>query len=103
MVGFVLYGCWPQSGVPVHHTDTEAGVHFILRFMIDARYQGCGYGRAGMAAVIAQIKTEPDAHKIVISYDASNLVMARLCISVGFQPTGRFIDDEIEACISLSG
>lgn len=101
MVGFVLYGCWPPSGVPVHHTDVEAGVHFILRFMIDARYQGRGYGRAGMAAVIAQIKNEPGAHKITISYDASNLVMAQLCKSVGFLPTGIVIEDEIEACLPL--
>jgi len=101
MVGFVLYGCWPQSGVPVHHTEAEPGVHFILRFMIDACYQGRGYGRAGMAAVIAQIKTELGAHKLAISYDASNPVMAQLCRSVGFQPTGRVIEDEIEACLSL--
>lgn len=52
-------------------------------------------------AVIAQIKTEPGAHKITISYDASNLIMAQLCKRVGFQPTGRVFDDEIEACISL--
>ena len=103
MVGFVLYGCWPQSGVSIHHTAAEPGAHFILRFMIDAHYQGRGYGRAGMAAVIAQIKTEPGVYKIAISYDESNPVMARLCMSVGFQPTGRVIDDEIEACISLSG
>jgi diamine N-acetyltransferase len=101
MVGFVLYGCWPHSAVPVHHTDAEPGVHFILRFMIDARYQGRGYGRARMEAVIAQIKREPGAHRIAISYDTSNLVMARLCGSVGFLPTGRVIEDEIEACISL--
>lgn len=101
MVGFVLYGCWPERGVSVYHTACEASAHFILRFMIDARYQGRGYGRAGMAAVIAQIKTEPDAHKIAISYDGSNAVMARLCLSVGFQPTGRVIEDEIEACLTL--
>ena len=101
IVGFVLYGCWPTQGVPAHHTDTEAGAHFILRFMIDVRYQGRGYGYAAMAAVIAQIKREPSAKKIAISYDASHPVMARLCRSVGFQPTGRVIDDEIEACITL--
>jgi diamine N-acetyltransferase len=101
MVGFVLYGCWPAEGVPAHHTSAEAGVHFILRFMIDARYQGRGYGRAGMAAVIARIRGEPGAHTIAISYNAGNPVMARLCQRVGFQPTGRLLDDEIEACISL--
>lgn len=101
MVGFVLYGRWPEQGVSVYHTSAEPGTHFILRFMIDARYQGRGYGRAGMAAVIAQIKAEPGAHKLAISYDAINPVMARLCGGVGFQPTGRVLDDEIEADISL--
>ena len=101
MVGFVLYGCLPTSGLPTQYHDAEPGVHFILRFMIDARYQGRGYGRSGMTAVIAQIKTEPGVHKIAISYDTSNPVMAQLCGSVGFLPTGRLIDDEIEACISL--
>lgn len=101
MVGFVLYGCWPERGIPVHHTDAEPGIHFILRFMIDARYQGRGYGRTSMVALIAQIKREPGAKKIAISYDTSNSVMERLCRSVGFQPTGRVIDDEIEACIVL--
>ncbi|MCB0061534.1 MAG: GNAT family N-acetyltransferase, partial [Caldilineaceae bacterium] len=101
MVGFVLYGCWPASGVSVYHTAAEAGVHFILRYMIDARFQGRGYGRAGMAAVIAQIKRTAGAHKLAISYDASNPAMARLCQSVGFEPTGRLLDDEIEACIFL--
>ena len=55
-----------------------------------------------MAAVIAQIKTEPGAHKIAISYDAGNPIMARLCKRVGFLPTGRVIDDEIEACMALT-
>jgi diamine N-acetyltransferase len=102
MVGFVLYGCWPASGVSIHHSQAKPGIHFVLRFMIDARYQGRGYGRAGMERVIEQIKAEPEAQAVMISYDRTNLVMERLCTSVGFQPTGRLIDDEIEARIVFS-
>jgi diamine N-acetyltransferase len=99
MVGFVLYGRWPAEGVAPHHTHAEPGVHHVLRYMIDARYQGQGYGRAGMERVIGQIRSEPDVRAITISYDPNNLIMIRLCGRVGFQPTGRLIDDEIEARI----
>lgn len=97
MVGFAMYGRWPVTGIPAHHAEATPGIDFILRFMIDGRYQGRGYGRAAMAALIAQIKAQPDGQAIEISYDVTNTVMARLCTSVGFQPTGRIHDGEIQA------
>ena len=65
--------------------------------MIDQRYQGRGYGRAGLAALIAQIKAQPGLQAIEISYDVANPVMAHLCTEAGFQPTGRIDNGEIEA------
>ena len=97
MVGFAMYGRWPATDIPPHHTDANPGIDFILRFMIDERYQGRGYGRAAMAALIAQIKAQPDVEAIEISYDVANTVMARLCARAGFQPTGQISDGEIEA------
>ena len=97
MVGFALAGRLPFTNLPAHYTDATPGVDFILRFMIDARYQGQGYGRAGMQALLAQIKAQPGVQAIDISYDVANPVMARLCTQAGFQPTGRMIDGEIEA------
>lgn len=97
LVGFALVGRWPQTGIPAHHTVAKPGVYFILRFMIDQRYQGRGYGRAGLQALVEQLKAQPDVQTIEISYDVANLVMAYLCTRLGFQPTGRLIDGEIEA------
>lgn len=97
MVGFAMYGRWPATGVPEQHTEAKPGVDFILRFMIDQRYQGRGYGRAGLAALIAQIKAQPGLQAIEISYDVANPVMAHLCTEAGFQPTGRIDNGEIEA------
>ncbi len=97
MVGFAMYGRWPATGIPAHHDNAQPGVDFILRFMIDQRYQGRGYGRAGLAALIAQIKAQPGLQAIEISYDVANPVMAHLCTEAGFQPTGRIDNGEIEA------
>lgn len=97
MVGFAMYGRWPATGVDPRHEHAKPGIDFILRFMIDARYQGQGYGRAAMATLIAHSKTQPGWQALEISYDVANPVMARLCTNAGFQPTGQVIDGEIEA------
>ena len=97
MVGFAMFGRWPTTGIPAHHDGANPGIDFILRFMIDARYQGQGYGRAGMQALLAQIKAQPGVQAIAISYDVANPVMAHLCTKAGFQTTGRIIEGEIEA------
>ena len=101
MIGFVMYGRWPEMGIPAHHDGAKPGIDFILRFMIDERYQGRGYGHAAMAVLIAQIKTQPNGKAIEITYDVSNAVMAHLCTRAGFQPTGHIIEGEIEARLTL--
>jgi len=97
MVGFAMAGRWPATGIPAHHTDAKPGIDFILRFMIDQHYQGRGYGRAGLQALIAQIKAQPGVQAVEISYDVANPVMAHLCTALGFQPTGHIDNGEIEA------
>ena len=97
MVGFAMYGRWPATGVDPRHENAKPGIDFILRFMIDARYQSRGYGRAAMAALIAHSKAQPGWQALEISYDIANPVMERLCTNAGFQPTGQMIDGEVEA------
>ena len=98
MVGFVMYGRWPETGLPAHHRWAKPGVHFILRLMIDGRYQGRGYGRAALQQVVAQIKREAGTEQMMTSYDPSNTVAERLFTSAGFRPIG-MIDEEIEASL----
>lgn len=97
MVGFALYGRWPATDLPAHHEEARPGIDFILRFMIDHRYQGRGYGRAALQALLDQIRRTPDVQAIEISYDEANAPMAHLCAQAGFQPTGRVYQGEIEA------
>ena len=102
MVGFVMYGRWPESGIPAHHGTPEAGVDYILRIMIDQAYQERGYGRAAMEAVIARITAQPNSRAIEIGYDRDNVAAARLYTSLGFREVAEEEGGEIEARLSLN-
>jgi len=87
MVGFVMYGRRPGSDI-----------NYIMRFMVDARYQGLGYGRAGLAAVIERIRQE-DGGEIQLDYDPNDPVAVRLYTSAGFQVIGE-VEDGVLAQLS---
>jgi diamine N-acetyltransferase len=100
MVGFVMYGRWPETGIPATHEGARPGVDYLLRLMIDGRYQGKGYGRAAMERVIAQVRAQPGFQALELSYDAANTIAHNLYTSLGFQPTGRIVGGEIEAQVA---
>jgi diamine N-acetyltransferase len=80
MVGFVMYGRRPGSDI-----------NYILRLMIDARYQGRGYGKAALSAVIDRIKQE-DGGEIELDYDPDDPVAVRLYMGMGFRPIEQIED-----------
>ena len=96
MVGFFLYGRWPESDIPAHHGETQPGLDCILRVMIDARYQGKGYGFAALTLLVEQILVQPGCQGIELSYEPSNQVAERLYAKIGFQPTGRLVEGEVQ-------
>ena len=55
-VGFVMLYDSHLGAQPPPHDYNE-----VWRFMIDARYQGKGFGRQAMELVIAHVKTRPNA------------------------------------------
>jgi diamine N-acetyltransferase len=71
MVGFTMY-------------EITAGVGFILRVMIDCKYQRQGYGRAAMLEVIRRLKLHPEVELIATSYQRGNEVASKLYRSLGF-------------------
>jgi len=101
MVGFILYGCWPAAPIAAEYGRREAGLHHILRMMIDQQYQGQGYGHAAMHTLIAHIRAQPDARAIELNYDVDNSVAARLYARLGFEPTGEVDEGEIRARLVL--
>ncbi len=71
MVGFTMY-------------ELIAGVGFILRLMIDHKYQRKGYGRAAMLEVIRRLKLYPEVELIATSYQRGNETAAKLYRRLGF-------------------
>ena len=90
MVGFTMYG-----------VDTSTGEHWIIRLMVDRRFQGRGYGRAAMAEVIQRLQARPDCREIFVSYEPDNDVAATLYRSLGFEDTGRVVGRELVMRLSV--
>ena len=72
MIGFAMY-------------EIITGVEFIMRLMVDEKYQGQGYGKATMIEVIRRLKLYPDVEIIASSYRKENKIAARLYESLGFR------------------
>jgi diamine N-acetyltransferase len=101
MVGFIMYGTWPDSDLPPYYPEMPAGQDFILRFMVDGRYQGKGYGRAALEQAIANLRQRPGARTIKLSYEPDNEGAAALYAKLGFRPTGQMHGSEIEVSLDL--
>ncbi len=75
MIGFTMY-------------ELEVAVGFILRLMIDEKYQRKGYGRAAMIEVIRRLKLHPEVEIIATSHLKENEAATRLYESLGFVDWG---------------
>ncbi|CAM4350805.1 GNAT family N-acetyltransferase [Paenibacillus xylanexedens] len=83
MVGFILF-------------DNEIyndGYYWILRFMIDEKYQGKGYGKLAIQEVIRMLQERSDCQQIRVSHVPHNIAANALYKRCGFQETGEFEDN----------
>lgn len=83
MVGFILF-------------DNEIysdGYYWILRFMIDERYQGRGYAKQAIREVINKLKSRVDCQQIRVSHVPHNVVANTLYKASGFLDTGEVEDN----------
>lgn len=94
VVGLACYG---------QEVDHEPGQWWIPLVVIDHRYQGRGYGRATMHAIIARIRAEaPAAYAIGLSCKPANLVAMRLYRDLGFEPAGPNPRGGVDMWLTLS-
>lgn len=83
MVGFLLF----DNEV---YTD---GYYWILRFMIDHKFQGNGYGKSALLQVIDILKRKSDCREIRVSHVPINAQANALYKSCGFEETGEYEDN----------
>lgn len=91
-VGFLMYG------INIDHSGYQA---YIQRLMVDEKFQGRGYGRFGMEAILETFRANELIKVVGISYEPENEGARKLYASLGFVETGRIIEDEVEAVLKL--
>jgi diamine N-acetyltransferase len=78
MVGFSACGKNPEDGTA-----------WIVRHMIAEQYQGQGYGKAGLQALIIHMQTKYQCQTIYLDVAPENQVAINLYQNAGFKDTGR--------------
>ncbi len=89
-VGFLMYG-----------RDEKDGRYWLIRFMIDVKYQRKGYGRAALGKIITLIHDRHGCDSITLSYSPMNLRAKRFYESAGFRETGEMEEGEAVARLEL--
>ena len=89
-VGFVLLS-----------VDPAGPEYYLWRFMIDARYQGRGYGRAALALVVDHVRTLPGATELLVSWVPEPGGPGPFYRGLGFEPTGEVDGGEVVARLRL--
>lgn len=90
MVGFTMYG-FPE----------DEQIFAICRLMIDHRYQRQGFGRKALELIIEEMTKNEDCSEIYISFEPENLAAKKLYGELGFEDTGRIVEDEILYCLQV--
>ncbi|AMW99983.1 GNAT family N-acetyltransferase [Rummeliibacillus stabekisii] len=82
-------------GLTMYCIDADDGQYWIYRLMIDAQYQGKGYGKAAMKKLMSLIKEDTAHHVIYLSFEPENEGAKALYEKLGFNGDGRIIEEEI--------
>jgi diamine N-acetyltransferase len=91
-VGFLMIGY--NYGSP-----NEQG--FVIRLMVDEKYQGKGYGKFAMNWILDLYRKDERVKAVGISYEPENDVARKLYASLGFVETGEIFEGEVVAVANL--
>jgi diamine N-acetyltransferase len=82
MIGFVMY-------------QIMDGVGFIMRLMVDQRFQGLGYGMAAMIEILRRLKMMPEIEYIGVSVTKGNDIVEKFYRNLGFIDGDKIDEREI--------
>lgn len=89
LIGFLMYDASDVDDVRIY------------RFMIDRAFQGRGFGKAALGAVLHEIASQSGARRISIVYEPDNEPARRLYGAAGFVEEGLDEDGEMIAALTL--
>ena len=88
-----------EDGLPVgmglYYDLPELQCYDLSQMFIDERYQGKGYGRAAVRAILEELKADGRYDRVILCYIEGNEAAKRLYEQFGFAETGRDEDEII--------
>ena len=96
-----VYADATPVGFVMLEDQPEKPEYFLWRFMIDARYQGMGFGRRAAALLIEHVRSRPNATELLTSVVQGNGGPQGFYEKLGFKPTGEYEDGEALMALRL--
>lgn len=102
-VPFGVYAGEKMVGYVMVIYDYDAPEYDIWHMMIDAAWQGRGYGEAALREVLSYIRTKPfgSSDRVALTCHRENRPALALYEKLGFHPTGEADEDELEYALNL--
>jgi diamine N-acetyltransferase len=101
LVGFVMISDNIPQDVLDAEPDEIVGPYFLWRLLIDAAYQGRGYGAATIDAVADYVRSRPGGDVLYTSCNDGEGSPQPFYLHYGFVKTGRVADDEDVLALAL--
>jgi diamine N-acetyltransferase len=99
---FAIYNGGTMVGFTMIGRDPADDRYWIIRFMIDRRFQRQGFGRSALRVLIDHMRTLPDIEAINIGYSTENHGAATLYRELGFVESGLAPWGEMTAILKLA-
>ena len=93
LVPNVIYLDEIAIGFSLHGKDPDTGRVFIVRLMIDHRFQRRGHGKAATLLLIGKLRASYQVRSLFVSIVPANHPADHLYRSLGFLPTGERDED----------
>jgi diamine N-acetyltransferase len=90
-----VYAGETPVGFVMLEDDAANAEYFLWRFMIDARFQGYGFGRQALGLLIEHVKTRPNATALYTSCVPGEGSPGPFYEKMGFVYTGEVSDEEL--------
>jgi diamine N-acetyltransferase len=89
-----IYADETPVGFLMLEDQPEKPQYYLWRFMIDARYQGMGFGRWALKLLIEHVRTRPNATELLTSVHQAEGGPQEFYERMGFELTGEREEDE---------
>lgn len=83
------------------YDDPDEPAYFLWRFMVDARFQGRGYGARAIRLLAEHVRSRPGATELRTSWVPGPGSPEGFYLRLGFEPTGEIDEGEVVARLTL--